>query len=631
MSKIQALFLAGALFSPIARLAAAEPGGDVVTAPEVVAASGKRLRGDHRSARVYTESELARESGRSIGEILREGAGVDYVAGTGGNSNLLIRGASGSETLVLIDGVKANDPSVTNRYFDWSRIDASQIERVEVLKGPQAVSYGSDAIGGVVLITTKRSDARPGGDAVSASAEGGSEAFARVRGSVGTDLGRAMGGEHVLSLQALGKGVFDGGSSALGPNGAPVEDDSSREASAGLALKSRWGREMRSSFVADLRAAREEIDAGAFDDDPNSVARNREIRAAATADGASTSGLEWGFVAAYLDFRRAYSDAPDSAHTFGSDTVLRGTNSRGEFHLRSAPDSAFEWTLGFEATRETLGIDSLLSPTKLSRDDDETYGAFGESAVPLDSERRFSLDFGGRFSRFTSYGNQASGKGGIDFRPSEKVELDAGIATGFKAPSLYSLYDPTYGNPGLKPEESVQAEAGVQLRPARGTLVSARAFDARIRNRFGFDSSTFRSLNVERATLRGVELEAETRITSECRVGPSLTYLSTHDERTGRPLADVPRWKGALKVDYDFSPLDSVTLSFVAKSSRGASAGNATVAGFYRADLSTRHRLGRLWTFTTRFENLTDRDYQEIRGYRSPGLSAYVGLEFVSL
>ncbi len=299
--------------------------------------------------------------------------------------------------------------------------------------------------------------------------------------------------------------------------------------------------------------------------------------------------------------------------------------------MRSSADASVEWTLGFEATRETLAIDSVLSPTTLSRDDDETYGVFGEGAVPLDSARRFSVDFGGRFSNFTSYGNQTSGKGGLNYRPSDAVELDAGVATGFKAPSLYSLYDPTYGNPNLKPEESVQTEAGVQLRPARGFLCSVRSFDARIRNRFGYDPSTFRSLNVERATVRGVELEADARVSSALRFAPSLTYLSTHDERTGRELTDVPKWKGALKVGYDFSNLDGITLSLLVKSSRGASAGGTRVAGFYRADLTTRHRLSPKWTLTTRFENLLDRDYQEIRGYRSPGFSAYAGLEFVSL
>jgi vitamin B12 transporter len=613
------LFLVG----PVLSVRAAESADSPVVAPELVV-TGKRLRGDHHSARVYTEGELARESGRSIGEILREEAGVDYLAGTGGNSNLLIRGSSGSETLVLIDGVKANDPSATNRYFDWSRIDAAEIERVEILKGPQAVSYGSDAIGGVVLITTKHGGARPGARASTASIEAGSRSFVRARGSLATALGSVAGGDHELSLHALGKGVFNGESSALSANGIPAEGDDSREASAGIALRSRWGRDTRSSVVADLRAAREEIDGGAYDDDPNSVARNREIRAAATVDGKFPGGNEWGIVASHLDFRRAYS--------VPSDVVLNGANSRAEAHLHSGADSLVEWTGGFEATRESLHLDSLLSPAGLTRDQDETYALFAESSVPLDSSRRLAIDFGSRFSHFTSYGNQWSEQGGLNVRPSDALEFDAGVSTGFKAPSLYSLYEPESGNAGLKPEESVQAEAGVTVHPDRAWLVSVRGFATRTRNRFGYDPNPpYRSLNVARATVQGIEFGSEGRIARGLRVAPSLTYLSTRDEATGLALSDVPKWKGALKIAYDLSRAHSFTLSLLAKSSRGTSAGNARVAGFYRVDFTTRHRLSRGFTLTTRFENVLDRDYQEVRGYQTPGLSAYLGLEFASL
>jgi|GEM_PF-3525969 len=620
-------FLFFALLSNSARALTPDTPAPLVSAPEIVI-TGKRLRGDHRSARVYTETELARESGRTIGEVLRESAGVDYIAGTGGNSNLLIRGSSGSQTLVIIDGVKANDPSATNRYFDWSRIDVDQIERVEILKGPQAVSYGSDAIGGVVLITTKRGEA----GSITAKVEAGSEEFARARTSFGMEVGPLLGGDHELEVQALGKGVFHGGSSALSPTGAPVEGDNSREASAGLALKSRWGRDTRSTFTADLRAANEDIDAGPFMDDPNDVARNREIRAAINVEGKVAGGVEWGFIASHLDFKRAYSDYPDPMNAGSSDFTYTGTNSRAEFHLRSEVDSAVEWTTGFEATREFIGVGSLLFPTVLTRDHAETYALFAEGLIPLNSTKTFSIDFGARLSNFSSYGNQWSEKGGLNYKPMEGFELDAGVSTGFKAPSLYSLYEPTSGNTDLKPEESTQVEAGVISHPTTAGMVSMRGFSSQIRNRFGYNPNPpYKSLNVARAKIRGVEIESEMRLCAQFRIAPSLTYLSTRDEATGQELTDQARWKSALKFAYDLSSAHSITLSVVAKSNRGSSVGNSRVAGFYRADLTTRHRLTQAWTLTSRFENLLDREYQEIRGYRTPGFEAFFGLEFASL
>lgn len=583
---------------------------------EEVVSDGKRLQSDHRGVVILTEDALSREAGRTAGEVLRESAGIDFISGTGGNSNLLIRGSSGSQVLVLIDGVKANDPSATNRYFDWSRIDVTQIERIEVLKGPQAVSYGSDAIGGVVVIRTKR-----GQSGLQASVEGGSEAFVRSRVSYGMSLDRV----HALRFYALGKGVFAGKSSAVGG----TEGDNFHEASVGAELDSRFSESFRSKLQADLRVSQEDIDQGAFDDDPNDVARNREIRTALNLEGSQWKGL-----VSHLDFRRAYSDFPDTNHTFSSDFIFRGENTRGEFQLHSSPTrygqaKGMEWVTGLEVTRESLGIESILNPVTLGRTHAETAGVFAESSVPIDSRGVLRLDFGSRFSHFTTFGDQWSGKAGATAALSPSLVLDAGLSTGFKAPSLYSLYDPTYGNDQLKPEESIQAELGAVFSPTRMTTFEVRGFGSRVKNRFGFaPSPSFRSLNIEYADITGVEVGLDHRITSALRVATSTTYLSTHDQRTGEPLTDTPKWKQSLKAVVTPRALTSITFSFLMKTARGASTGAGRVPGFGRIDLSATQELAQNFSLSARVENLLNHDYQEVLGFRSPGLSAYLGAEY---
>lgn len=583
-----------------------------VTLGEVIS-EGKRLRTDYRGVVMITEDDLARESGRTIGEVLREAAGVDYISGTGGNSNLLIRGSSGSQVLVIIDGVKANDPSASNRYFDWSRIDVAQVERIEVLKGPQAVSYGSDAIGGVVVIRTKR-----GQSGFQASVEGGSEAFLRSRVSYALNLNP----EHALKFYTLGKGVFAGKSSAVG-----VEGDHSREASVGVELDSQFSESFRTKLQADVRAAQEDIDQGAYDDDPNDVARNREIRGALHLEGRQWKGL-----LSHLDFRRAYSDYPDAAHTYSSDLVYHGKNSRAEFQVHSglpggAP--ATEWVMGTEFTRESLGIDSLLTPASLKKNHSETAAVFAESSLPLDSNGVFSLDFGSRFSHFTTFGNQWSGKTGGTVKVNENFAVDLGISTGFKAPSLYSLYDSTYGNEQLRPEESVQSEIGGTYTPVRSTKLELRGFLSRVRNRFGYaPSPSFRSLNIADAEVDGLEGGVEHRFTTQFRIASSVTYLSSLDRKTGEPLTDISKWKESLKFVYSPAAPTSITLSFLMKSAKGASTGAGRVPGFGRLDLSATQELTQNFSMNARIENLLDHDYEEVRGYRTPGFSAYAGAEY---
>ncbi len=597
---------------------------------EEIVVSGKRLESDHRSARVWTEADLVRESGRSVGELLRESAGVDFASGTGGNSNLLIRGAGGSQTLVLIDGVKANDPSVTNRYFDWSRLDVRQVERIEILKGPQAVSYGSDAIGGVVLVTTRR-----GQSGFEGNLEGGSEGFARARFSAGREVGEQGGSTRQrIRFTGLAKGVFAGRSAALAPAanpGAELEGDDSREVAGGVALFTDWRNRTRLDVSLDLRSAREEIDAGAFDDDPNSVARNREVRAASRLAHTFDRGLELRSVVSQLFFRRAYSDGTEPGDTTASDPIYRGANSRAEVTLRG--NGAIEWTTGIEYLGESLAIDSILAPVQLGRDSDHTSALFAETALPLAGA---VVDFGGRISRFTSYGTQWSGKGGVTLplwtgAEGRSLEFDIGLSTGFKAPSLYSLYEPQYGNPGLRPEESVQSEAGLTLRPEPGSSVSVRGFENRVRNRFGYDPTTFRSLNVDRATIRGLEFEAERRFAPEFRIRAHYTRLDSKDPSTGRALNDVARDKGGVKLLYDPSPRHSLILSGLAKGPRSVAFTADRLSGFVRFDLASRHRWTERLSITSRVENLFDREYSEVRGYSSAGISGYLGLEVSAL
>jgi vitamin B12 transporter len=240
-----------------------------------------------------------------------------------------------------------------------------------------------------------------------------------------------------------------------------------------------------------------------------------------------------------------------------------------------------------------------------------------------------AADLGQRVSRFTSYGTQWSGKAGASARVGERLEADAGLSTGFKAPSLASLYAPPSGNPDLRPEESVQLEAGVSAMASRRARIGLRGFASRIRNRFDFLAvAPYRSVNVERAEIEGLELEAELRLAEAWRLRPHLTRLHTKDRKTGFALRDQPEWKGGAKLEWDPNEELSVVLSALGKSSRVASSSGGRVAGFSRYDLSTRRKLSDAIAITTRLENVLDRDYQEIAGYSTPGFSAFVGFEY---
>lgn len=587
---------------------------DAIVLPEVVA-EGTRLRREQRSAVVFSRERLEREAGRPIGEVLREIPGVDFVAGTSGNASLTLRGSTSAQVLVIIDGVKANDPSTPNRLFDWTRIDVSLVERVEILKGPQAVSYGSDAIGGVVLITTKRGQTGP-----SLRAEVGSENFYRANGVLDFPIHR----DHFLRVQAMGKGIYNHAPGASASRTSPAIPKTSQEVSAGIELASKWST-FHSRVQFSLRSSEDEVDAGPFDPDPNSVAHVREIRTGLFLAGKFSNDLDWKVLLSQLYFRRIFADSIDDFHAFSSESTYRGNNSRAEFQVHHVT-SSIETVLGLEGTRESLKADSLSFPTVLDRDHQAAAALFAETSVPLGKSSGISIDLGSRVSHFTSFGNESNWKAGTTYR-GNFFTTDFGISTGFKAPALYSLYDPQYGNSELQPERSVALEAGVMIRFDTSSFMALRVFRSRVRDRFGFDPATFRSLNVARADVDGVEFSLDHALGSSLRVRPHLTYLRSKDHATEKPLRDIAKWKGGMKFEFIPNENSEVILSFFAKSAR-ASGSAFRLPGYGRFDLGATHRLNTFWSLFTRVENLFDRKYSEVRGYQTPGVTAYLGAEY---
>jgi vitamin B12 transporter len=596
---------------------------ETVVLPEI-RVDGKRLRQDERSQEIYSQERIERESGRPLGEILRESAGVDFISSSGGIPGVTLRGSTSAQVLVIIDGVKVNDPSSPNRGFDWSRIDVSRIERIEILKGPQAVSYGSDAIGGAILITTKRGPTQSGR---ALSLEAGSRSWARVSGEQTATLGQGQ----FLRWQIMGKGEWKGLGAESPSSAQPALDKESKEVVAGLEWGADWDSSTRSSLQLEYRVARRELDQGAFDPDPNSVNRNREFRASGRFEKRMGSGLEWKTLLSQMLYRNAFIDDPDASHSFGSDSIYEGMRTRVETQLRSPSESTIEWVAGAEWEREGLESEFSGVPSDLTRDHQSTTAVFGETLLPILGD--LSMDLGARASRFTSFGSDLSGKAGLSYAIGS-LSLDASLATGLKAPSLFNLYSPMYGDPDLQPEESVELQVGARLTLAKSSTIEVRAFQNRIRNRFGFDPVTYRSLNVARADIRGIELTLNQELAPWLRFGMHATYLDGKNRQTGFALQDLARWKGGVKLGFDPSDRATVTLSFLAKSKRFSGQSPSSVfsqgyaPGFGRVDLAGDYRFDEAWSVFGRVENLLNRDDSEMRGYRPGGFMAFAGIRF---
>ncbi len=153
------------------------------------------------SVTVITRDEIARSSPTSVTELLRTvpGVAVSQSGGAGGLTEVRLRGGESGHTLVLVDGVRVNDPTTANNEFDFAAISPDMIERIEILRGPQSSIYGSDAMGGVVNIITRKAQGAP---SFSATVEGGSYGthVERLSGGIAKgDFSMLMSGEHAAA------------------------------------------------------------------------------------------------------------------------------------------------------------------------------------------------------------------------------------------------------------------------------------------------------------------------------------------------------------------------------------------------------------------------------------------------
>ena len=419
-----------------------------------------QLREAFQGVSVIGEKEIAARNPASAVELFQQipGIQIDQVGNAGGQGNIYIRGSEPNHTLILIDGVRLNDPT-NNRGggYDLSTLDPSSIERVEIVRGAGSALYGADAMGGVVNIVTKRG--KIGGI-------GGS-----VRGEVG-----GQGYRHAQGSLTFGSNRFQGQIGALALKDGEIKDGGE------LDLKSFYGSlSFQPNDASDIRiyARRNHRDSSAFPESSGGIrlAVNRDLEtrdAEETIYGADfsfdpTENIELNLKLANYERdenKKTPAIAPSDLNPFGFPAV----SSTIGFERGSALVSALfrlplntDLTVGFEHLREVgknRGELEFVGPQDfdLTR---TTKSPFVEVKLkPIDP---LILHLGVRHDSISDKGNETSPSAGVRFTiPGTKTTLKAHYAEGFKPPSFFALGDPITGNPDLVSETSKSTEIGFE-------------------------------------------------------------------------------------------------------------------------------------------------------------------------
>lgn len=576
----------------------------VVTATRTEQAEDETLA----SVTVIDREQIDRLQPASLPELLRgmPGIAVANNGGPGKQSSVFVRGASGSQVLVLVDGIRIG--SATAGLAAFQDIPVDQIERIEIARGPFSSLYGSEALGGVIQIFTRRPD---GPFSPHFSAAIGS--FGMRRGSAGI-AGKTGNGWYSLTAaheQTDGINACRGsGTLFVGCFTDEPDEDGYRNDSLSL----QGGYRFNDAWDAEARILRAE---GSNEYDGGFSNQADVVQQAGGARLRYTAGNR---VALTLDVARSVDESDD--HKNGR-FVSRFDTHRDLASLQADIGAGGGlYSVGFDWQRDA--VDGRVTFDETQRINRAVFGqwqqTFGANSLQASLRRDDNSQFGGETT--------GSLRWGVDLN--QALKLVASYGTAYRAPTFNDLYFPNFSNPNLRPETSRSTE--LVLRGAHDRIAwSISAYRTHADDLITFDSATFLPANVARAQIRGAEATVGIALAG-WNLNGNVSWLDPRNESAGRNFDKLlprrPRQSARIDVDRDFGAF-SIGGSVNASGERYDDLANRSrLPGYATTDLRIGYTFNGDWTMQANAVNVFDRTYETAAFYNQPGRSYTLSLRY---
>lgn len=572
------------------------------------------------SVTVVTTEDLQREQITFVKDVLQDLPGVQISSDRPGDlTNVSIRGSDNDQVLFLIDGLKLGDPSSTSTQFQSDHLTSRDIARIEVLRGNQSSLYGSDAIGGVVNIITQR----PTEDGFKVNAEGEYGSYNTLNGGASI-----LGKSGAVDFRVTASGYRHDGPSLADPaTGPAVEHDA----------YSRYGFSGRLGFAAspnvDLQVigfwqdAFSDLD-GTNSDNFNTV-RKREWSYSGQGSYHSDDGKfrVQGVIGRYVA-RRLYFGTSNLA----VGDLYKGTKDTASLNANYDSGGLFSVAVGGNWERESTDQVTKFSGNFLR--DITTKAAYAEVALKpangLTLTGAARIDDNSRFGTFDTY--RVTGAYVIDDAiAGGTIKLRTSFGTGAKAPGLYQLFDPTYGNPNLKVETSKGGDLGIDLTLGETFAAQLSYFYARTRNEIVYDGTILPFggyAQFGKTRKSGVEVSFQLKPTDWLSLHQSYTYLNAEqDKLQNGNWTDLGRPRHSGSTSVTVRPIEPLSITARARyRGRNASGSGGITAAYATVDLLGSYQLTDSVELYARIVNLFDKQYQMSFGKNALDRSAYGGI-----
>ncbi|WP_186728974.1 TonB-dependent receptor plug domain-containing protein [Sphingomonas panacisoli] len=593
-----------------------EPCGSMVDNDIIISATGvvEKPESTGHAITVIDRQTIEQRQAVAISDLLATTPGVTVTrnGGLGTLSTVRIRGAEGEQTLTLIDGVRVNDPSSPGGGFDFANLLSGSVERVEVLRGPNSVPWGSQAIGGVVNVVTAAPTDR---FSARANAEYGSFDSVFANAGISGKAGRFSGSFNAGYLRT------DGISAAA----SGTEPDGYRQ----YGGTARIGVDITDAISLDLRGyyANSRVDIDGFGFTPPFLPVD-DAEYAETQEIYGYAGLNVGLgrLKNRIAFTIADINRDNFDPTFGSapSFFARGRSERYEYQGDWRASGAIRLVAGAQRENTRFTDGSVFK----SRG---TTSVYGEAILtPI---ARLTLTGGVRYDDDSAFGGHTTFGANAVYSLSIGTTFRGSYAEGFKAPTLYQLFGPFgLGNPNLQPESARSYDVGIEQNLVGSAItISATWFHRDTRNQIDYNAATFTYGNIARTRGKGLEVGLNMRPSDRLTLSGSYSFIDSINRSPGanfgKQLARRPRQSVSASIDWETPLKLSVGATVLAVGDSFDDAGNFNrLDGYVVAGVRAELPIGNRFAIYGRVDNLFDEKYTVVRGYGTPGRAAYGGI-----
>lgn len=548
------------------------------------------------SVSVITRADIEKSQAKDIADVLQSQRGISLSrnGGSGSTTSVFVRGSESDHVLVLLDGVRVS--STNTSAFDWASLALNLVEKIEIVRGPRAALYGSDAIGGVIEITTRRKQGAhlsvTAGKYKTQNISGGLSGGDRTKFSLGFSVEKA----DTFSSTNEKAGIY-----TFDDDLDPYQRDSlnlgvSHELNDKIKVGARF---FNSKNEADF-------DQGTTESDLKTLSTYLEAK----------STDNW---SQKLTLTQSENNVESTFSTFDS--------SRNELNWQN------NVTLS-DSTSIILGVNHRQDEGASNNYDEKVKNSALYANV---NNRRgaLNLDASARYDKHETAGSDVTGQlaVGYDFG---KVTAYTSYGTAFKAPSLSDLYYPGFGenlsyagSEDLEAETSKTFEIGLKSQITPNQRIEVSAFHSNVDNLISYTGENNGAINIDKVKLKGLEV-GYSGDANNLDWGLGLSLLRTNDEATDESLIRRPESKVTLDLGYTIATKTRVGLNAELVGTRddinfaSFPSERVELEKYSLLNLSVSHKINKHVSAGIRVDNVTDEDYELAYGYNTAGRGAYL-------